>query len=59
MLLMALAIGYHHLTVMMSMDITFTQQGTSRVGRIEGPQIPEFLRPGTDGHDYYGRIKEI
>jgi hypothetical protein len=27
------------------MDIAFTQQAMSRVGPIEEPQIPEFLRP--------------
>jgi hypothetical protein len=27
------------------MDITFTQQDTSRVGPIKEPQIPEFLCP--------------
>jgi hypothetical protein len=27
------------------MDIAFAQQATSRVGPIEEPQVPEFLRP--------------
>ena len=41
---MVVPIGSGHLPVMMWMDITFTQQATSRVGPIEEPQIPEFLR---------------
>jgi len=34
---------------MMWMDIASTQQGTSRVGRTEGPQIPECLCQETMG----------
>jgi hypothetical protein len=43
---MAVTIGLGHLTLTTSMDIVFTQQGTSLVGPIEEQQILEFSRPG-------------
>jgi len=40
------------------MNITFTQQGTSRFGPIEKPQIPEFLRKGLMGSSIMEELKQ-
>jgi hypothetical protein len=40
------------------MDIAFTQQDMSRVSPIEGPQIPEFLRPTVMGSSIMEDLKK-
>ena len=46
---MDLNLGSSHSLCTMSMDIALTQLGTSRVGRIEEPQIPVFSRQAQMG----------
>jgi hypothetical protein len=40
------------------MDIAFAQQATSRVGPIEKPQVPEFLRPAKMGSSIMEELKK-
>jgi hypothetical protein len=40
------------------MDIAFTQQDTSRVGPIEGPQIPQFSRSAVMGSSIMEELKK-
>jgi hypothetical protein len=54
----ALPTGSGHLPVMMWMDIAFTWQDTSRVGPIEEPQIPEFLRLALMGSSIMEELKK-
>jgi hypothetical protein len=40
------------------MDIAFTQQATSRVGPIEEPQVPEFVRQAKMGSSIMEKLKK-
>ena len=55
---MVVTIGSGRLPVMTSTDIGFTQQGTSRVGPIEEPQIPEFSRQALMGSSTTEELKK-
>jgi hypothetical protein len=40
------------------MDIAFAQQATSRVGPIEEPHVPRFLRPALMGSSIMKQLKK-